>query len=72
MVFDIKQQDMRYKARLVVGGNVIDSSKYSTYSSTIGNLSVKLLFLVAVQNGLDLMCGDIGNAFPTAPCGEKV
>ena len=72
MIFDIKQQDMRYKARLVMGGNVVDSSKYSTFSSTIENLSVKLLFLVAVQNGLDLMCGDIGNAFPTAPCAEKI
>ena len=72
MIFDIKQQDMRYKARLVMGRNVIDSPKYSTFLSTIENLSVKLLFLVAVQNGLDLMCGDIGNAFPTAPCAEKI
>ena len=60
------------KARIVVGGNVIDSSKYSTFSSTIANLSVRLLFLVAVQNGLELMCGDIGNAFPPAPCAEKI
>ena len=72
MIFDIKQQDMRYKARLVMGGNVVDPSKYSTFSSTIENLSVKLLFLVAVQNGLDLRCGDIRNAFPTAPCAEKI
>ena len=72
MIFDIKQQDMRYKARLVMGGNVVDSSKYSTFLSTIENLSVKLLFLIAVKNGLDLMCGNIGNAFPTAPCAEKI
>jgi Reverse transcriptase (RNA-dependent DNA polymerase) len=72
MIFDIKQQDMRYKARLVVGGHVLDSSDYNTYSSVIENLSVRLVFLAAAHQGLDIMTGDIGNAFPTAPCAEKV
>ena len=72
MIFEIKQQDLRHKARFVVGGHVVDASQYVTYSSTIQNISVRLLMLVAVQNGLDLMAGDIGNAFPTAPCTEKV
>ena len=35
MIFDIKQQDMRHKARLVAGGNVIDSSSYNTKSTTV-------------------------------------
>ena len=72
MIFEIKQQDLRHKARFVVGGHVVDASQHITYSSTIQSLSVRLLMLVAVQNGLDLMAGDIGNAFPTAPCAEKV
>jgi hypothetical protein len=72
MIFDTKQQDMRYKARLVVGGHVINSSDYTTYSSVIENLSVRLLFLPAAHQGLGIMTGDIGNAFPTAPCAEKV
>ena len=72
MIFEIKQQDLRHKARFVVGGHVVDASQHVTYSSTIQDLSVRLLMLVAVQNGLDLMAGDIGNAFPTAPCAEKV
>jgi hypothetical protein len=49
MIFDIKQQDMRYKARLVVGGHVIDLLDYTTYSSVIENLSVRLLFLAAAH-----------------------
>jgi hypothetical protein len=57
------QQDMRYKARLVVGGHVIDSSDYTTYSSVIENISVRLLFLVATHQGLDWKC---------RPCAEKV
>jgi Reverse transcriptase (RNA-dependent DNA polymerase) len=72
MIFDVKQQDMRYKARLVVGGHVIDSSDYTTYSSVIENISVRLLFLAATHQNLGIMTGDIGNAFPTAPCAEKV
>jgi hypothetical protein len=72
MIFDVKQQDLRHKARLVAGGNVVDSTKYNTYSSTIQDVSVRLLMLVAAQNGLDTMVGDISTAFPTAPCAEKV
>ena len=71
MIFDIKQ-DGRHKARLVVGGHVIDSKDHVTYSSTIKDISVRLLMLVGIQNGLEFMSGDIGNAFCTAPCAEKV
>jgi hypothetical protein len=66
MIFDIKQQDMQYKACLVVGGHVIDSLDYTTYSSVIENISVRLLFLAAQHQVLGIMMGDIGNAFPTA------
>jgi hypothetical protein len=72
MIFDIKQEDLRYKARLVMGGHVVDSSQHTTYSSTISDISVRLLMLVATQNNLNLMVGDVGNAFPTAPCAEKI
>jgi hypothetical protein len=51
MIFDIKQQDMQYWARLVVGGHVIDSLDYTTYSLVIENISVHLLFLVAQHQG---------------------
>jgi hypothetical protein len=69
--YTIKQQDLRYKARLVVGGHVIDSSDYTTYSSVIENFSLRLIFLAAAHQGLGIVTGDIGNAFPTAPCAES-
>ncbi len=53
MIFVVKQQDLRYKARLVIGGHVVDSSKYNTYSSVVENLSVRLVFLAAAHQGLD-------------------
>ena len=72
MIFDIKREDHRYKARLVIGGNVINSSQHTTYSSTVQDISTRLLQLVAVQNNLGIMTGDIANAFCTAPCAEKI
>ena len=72
MIFDIKQQDLRHKARLVVGGHLIDSSAFTAYSSTIQDISVRLLMIVAIQNQLNMMVGDISTAFPTAPIAEKV
>ena len=35
MIFDMKQQDLQHKARLVVGVHAIYSKEYTTYSSTI-------------------------------------
>jgi hypothetical protein len=71
MIFDIKQQDMQYKARLVVGGHVIDSLDYTPCSLVIESISVHLLFLAAQHQGLGIMTGYIGSAFATAPCAEK-
>jgi hypothetical protein len=38
MIFDVKA-DGRYKARLCVGGNVLDCDDYTTFSSTIQDIS---------------------------------
>ncbi len=72
MMFDIKQQDLKRKARLVIGGHVIDSSNHITFSSIILDISVKILMIIAVQNALSFMTADIGNVFCTAPCGENI
>jgi hypothetical protein len=72
MMFDIKQQYLRHKARLLCGGHMIDSLGHATYSSTIKDISVRLLMIIATQNSLDMMVGNIGNPFPTAPCAEKI
>ena len=71
MFFDIKH-DFRHKAQLVVGGKIIDSTGHSTYSSTVQDISIRLMLLIAVANNLGMMAGDIGNAFCTAPCAENM
>ena len=72
MIFDIKSEDRRYKARLVVGGHKVDSSQYNTYSSQVDTLSVLLLFLICKHQKLSLITADVSTAFPTAPTNEKV
>eukprot|EP00957_Ditylum_brightwellii_P185649 14134862-Ditylum_brightwellii.AAC.1 len=56
----------------VVRGHVIDSTGLMTYSSTIKDLLVKLMLLLAVKHDLGIMAGGIGNEFCTAPCMEKI
>eukprot|EP00957_Ditylum_brightwellii_P014194 1068347-Ditylum_brightwellii.AAC.1 len=64
--------DLCRKARFVDGGHVIDSSEHTAYSSTIKDILVRLMILVAAKYGLGMIYGDIGNAFCTAPCAEKI
>ena len=71
MVFDVKH-DLRRKARLVAGGHLIDIYDTPVYSSTVKSISVRLLHVIAHKAKLELLCGDIGNAFPNAYTNEKV
>eukprot|EP00956_Cyclotella_meneghiniana_P022806 scaffold43502_cov23-Cyclotella_meneghiniana.AAC.1 len=43
-----------------------------TYSSVVSRDSVRLAFLIAALNELDIMSCDIGNAYLNAPCREKI
>ena len=72
MIFDIKNEDHRYKARLVVGGHKVDATGYNTFSSQVDGMSVLLLFLIAHHLGYQIWTSDVSNAFVTAPNSEKV
>jgi hypothetical protein len=71
MIFDVKM-DFSRKARFVAGGHMTDTPSSITYSSVVSRDSVRLAFLIAKLNGLDIMACDIGNAYLNAPCREKV
>jgi len=74
MVFDIKMDgNFTRKARFVAGGHTVEKPEAtSTYSSVVSRDSVRLAFLVAALNDLDIVAADIGNAYLNAPCGEKI
>ena len=40
MIFDVKIEDFRRKARLGAGGHMTDTPKYMTYSSVVSRYTV--------------------------------
>ena len=49
-----------------------DASSTITYSSDMSHDSVRIAFLVAALNDLDVMFTDIGNAYSNEHCREKI
>ena len=72
MIFDIKIEDFRRKARLVAGGHMTEAPKCMTYSSVVSRETVRLALTLAALNDLEVKSGDIQNAYITAPITEKV
>ncbi|MGH7954585.1 MAG: reverse transcriptase domain-containing protein [Gloeomargaritales cyanobacterium] len=71
MIFTVKQ-DGTYKARLVAGGHVTGPPKSDVYASVVKSENVRLLFLLAEIHHLDLLMGDVSNAYLNALTNEKV
>ncbi len=73
IVFDIKMDDeFTRKARLVAGGHTTETPASSTYSSVVSRESVRVAFLLAALNVLEVFATDVGNAYLNAPCREKI
>ena len=71
LIFDVKM-DFTRKARFVAGGHMTETPVSICYSSVVSRDSVRLAFLVAALNDLDILSCDIGNAYLNAPCREKI
>ena len=72
LIFDIKSDTLQRKARFVAGGHLTDPPKDSTYSSFVSRDSVRLFFLLAALNDLDVLACDIQHAYINAETKEKV
>ena len=70
-IFDVKM-DLTRRARFVAGGHTTDTPASLTYSSVVSRDSVRIAFLYAALNDLDILACDIGNAYLNAPCREKI
>ena len=71
IVFDIKM-DFTRKARFVAGGHTTTAPSSLTYSSVVSRDSVRLAFMIAALNDIDIMSCDLENAYLNAPCREKI
>ena len=73
MIFDINMDGkFTRKARLVADGHTISPPSSITYSSVVSRESVRILFLLASLNDLDIFAYDIGNAYIDAKFREKL
>ena len=60
LIFDIKLgENFRRKARYVAGGHTTETPTSLTYSSVVSRDSVRIAFLLAALNGLDIKACDI-------------
>jgi hypothetical protein len=68
IIFDVKMETLRRKARLVAGGHVTESPHPSlTYASVVSRESVRIALTLAALNDLEVKASDIQNAYLTAP-----
>jgi hypothetical protein len=71
MVFDVKV-DLTRKARFVAGGHWTDPPSQSTYLTVVSRDSVRIAFLIAALNDIEILSADIGNVYLNAPTKERV
>lgn len=71
MIFDVKM-DFTRKARFVAGGHMNDPPPAITYSTVVSRDSVRIAFLLAALNDVNLLATDIGNAYLNAKPRERV
>ena len=62
-IFDVKL-DLRRKVRLVIQGHVVNSYGHEVYASTMKYISARILMIITATNNLEVMTGDISNAYP--------
>ena len=73
MIFDIKMDSkFTHKARLVSGRNKMALPSSIAYYSVVTRESVRLTFLIAGMNNIDICASNIGSAYLNDHCGGKL
>jgi hypothetical protein len=62
MIFDIKMEDFRRKARLVAGRHWTEAPTTITYASIVSCETVRIVLLMAALNDLEVKIGNVLNA----------
>lgn len=71
LIFDVKFS-LERKARYVAGGHLNSVPPAMTYASVVSRDSVRIMFLLAALNDLNVKMCDIGNAYLNAETRERV
>jgi len=70
LIFDVKM-DFTRKARFIANGSKTPDLLYATYAGVVSRESVRIAFTYVALHDLDVMAGDIQDAYLTAPISEK-
>ena len=65
MIFDIKLDGFRRKARLVAGGHMVETPPIMTYASVVSRDTVRIALTIAALNDLQVKASDVQNDFFT-------
>ena len=71
LIYDVNF-DLTRKARYVGGGHLTSVPACMTYSNVVSRDSVRIMFLIAALNDLDIQMCDIGNAYLNAETRERL
>ena len=63
MVFDVKMEDFRHKARLVTRGHMTEAPATITYVSIVSRETVRISLMIAALNDLEVKLGNTLNAY---------
>ena len=66
------KMDFTCKARYVANGAMTDTPVRLCHSSVVSRDSVRISFLVAALNDLDILAYDISNAYLNSPLQERI
>ena len=64
--------DLTRKARFIAGGHMIAPPSSMTYASVVSRERVRIAFLLAALNEIDILSGKIGNAYLNAYTTDKI
>ena len=71
LIFDVKMY-FSSKCWMVANGSTTEDPSSLTYSSVVSKDSVRIAFLIAELNDLEVMDCDVGNVYLNTPCREKI
>jgi hypothetical protein len=73
MIFDLKSDgSTQRKARFVAGDHMTGEPEYLTYASVVSRESIRLAFMLASLNGLEVLQADVEGAYLNAKSTEKL
>ena len=71
-VFDVKPISLKAKARLVIGGHVVETGDTDTFSYMMSTEGARILAVIADHMGYNLAVGDINTAYLYATTKERI